>query len=150
MTQPGTPLNQPLHGASFGQAIGRFYRKYATFSGRASRSEYWWVALYQLITYSLLVGLSLGLGLSTSTDGGDTPGPAGVPFIILLLLVLLANLIPGLALTVRRLHDVNLSGWLILLNLLPSLGSLILFVLSLLPSSPLGVRFDKPVSGQYS
>src|SRR6185312_8282818 len=52
----GVPLDQPLYGASFGQAIKRFFTKYATFSGRASRSEYWWVQLFNFIIVAVLYG----------------------------------------------------------------------------------------------
>lgn len=45
MTTMQTALSAPLYGASFPQAVSRFFRKYATFSGRASRSEYWWWVL---------------------------------------------------------------------------------------------------------
>ena len=42
-------LSRPLYGANFGQAVGRFFRKYATFTGRASRSEFWWVRLFLVL-----------------------------------------------------------------------------------------------------
>ena len=48
-------LSQPLYGASIGQAITRFFKKYATFSGRASRSEYWWVYLMNSVIGMVLV-----------------------------------------------------------------------------------------------
>ncbi|SKV78147.1 Predicted membrane protein [Mycobacteroides abscessus subsp. massiliense] len=54
-------LTLPLYGATFGQAITRFFRSYARFSGRASRSEYWWVMLAQTAAAGLLVcGVALG------------------------------------------------------------------------------------------
>ncbi|MET3176661.1 UNVERIFIED_ORG: uncharacterized membrane protein YhaH (DUF805 family) [Arthrobacter sp. UYCu721] len=55
-------------------------------------------------------------------------------------------IVPSLALTVRRLHDVNQSGWLILLGLIPFLGAIALLVFVLLPSNPEGQRFDQPTA----
>ena len=56
----------------------------------------------------------------------------------------LAVIVPSLALTVRRLHDVNFSGWMILIGLVPFLGGLALLVFTILPSKPEGQRFDVP------
>ena len=53
-TTSGTPLSAPLYGATFGQAIARFFKKYATFSGRASRSEFWWFFLFATVIYLVL------------------------------------------------------------------------------------------------
>lgn len=54
---PRTGLSQPLYGAGMGQAISRFFKKYARFKGYASRSEYWWVALAQFVLYMVLGGI---------------------------------------------------------------------------------------------
>jgi len=121
------PLDKPLYGASFGQAIQRFFQKYAIFSGRASRSEYWWMALFNFI-----IAIVLAIISSLST----------ILYAILALIYGLGMLIPGLAVGVRRLHDANMSGWLLLLGLIPFIGGIILLVLTLLPSSPQGERFD--------
>jgi len=63
--------------------------------------------------------------------------------VILLIAWGLATFIPSLALTVRRLHDGNFSGWLVLLALVPFLGALALLVMTILPSNPAGQRFDQ-------
>ena len=52
--------------------------------------------------------------------------------------------LPTIALTVRRLHDVGYTGWLVLLGLIPSVGSLILLIFAVLPSSPAGAKYDPP------
>jgi uncharacterized membrane protein YhaH (DUF805 family) len=65
-----------------------------------------------------------------------------VPLIILLTVFFLGILLPTLALTVRRLHDAGYSGLLALLLLLPYLGSLIILIFALLPSSPAGAKYD--------
>ena len=139
------PLSQPLYGASFGQAVSRFFKKYATFSGRASRSEFWWVALFTGLLYGVLGGILGGVIAATGTP--DESGQfqlrgAAIAVVVLWALVSLALVIPGIALTVRRLHDGNFTGWLYLLHLIPSVGSIIIFVLTLLPSNPEGRRFD--------
>lgn len=155
---PPAPISSPaddgpLPGATFGQAISRFYRRYATFSGRASRSEYWWVALFFALV--LLVGsvLAVVLGAATAQTPGDMeePGPLGVVVMLLLLVVLLGSLVPSLALNARRLHDANFSGWVQLVCLIPSLGGLVMMAFALMPSSPAGASYDKnpPVGSPY-
>lgn len=141
------PLAWPHYGISFGGAVRRGFAKYATFAGRASRSEYWWWALFTTIVVLVLGIPALVFGLATSPDGGATPGPAGVPFLLAAGLFYLAVLVPTIALTVRRLHDAGLSGWLVLLGLIPSLGGLILLVFAVLPPSPNGARYDPAPPG---
>jgi uncharacterized membrane protein YhaH (DUF805 family) len=124
------------YGISFIDAIKRGFKKYATFSGRASRSEYWWWALLSNIGYVVLLAPAYVLGITTSSDGGRTPGAAAIPLIILMVIFCLAIIVPTLALTVRRLHDAGFSGWLALLMLVPYLGGLIILIFTVLPSLP--------------
>lgn len=86
----------------FGEAIASCFGKYATFSGRAPRSEFWWWVLFKL-----LVGGAIGV------IGGMLDSLAGVKTITvgLVLLTDLFFLLPDLAVGVRRLHDRNHSGW---------------------------------------
>lgn len=98
---------EPTKMVSMGKAISNFFSKYATFSGRSRRSEYWWFQLFNLIVY---IGLSF---LSVI-----------IPFLIFIWY--LATLVPGLALTVRRLHDTGRSGWFILMALIPLVGGIIM------------------------
>jgi len=134
--QPGgIALRDPYYGAPFTEAVRRFWRKYTVFTGRASRSEYWW----WWIT-SLAIGLVLQLVPQAFTP--DTPmleNPVGS---YLFVLWGLATVIGLLALGARRLHDADLSGFWQFLHVLPVVGSLVLFVMALLPSNPKGVRFD--------
>jgi uncharacterized membrane protein YhaH (DUF805 family) len=84
-------------------------QKYVDFKGRAPRAEYWWYTLAVIvaaIVVSVVEGI-LGLGASV--------GPYGV----LSLILMLALLLPGLGVTVRRLHDTNRSGWWILVAVIP-------------------------------
>ncbi|MDQ0028691.1 DUF805 domain-containing protein [Arthrobacter bambusae] len=131
---PGSfPLELPYYGAPPVEAVKRFWKKYAVFYGRASRSEYWWWFLASTIVSGVLnVAGSTGSGsTSTSTSLGG--------------LWFLATVVPSLALAARRLHDVNLSAWLLLLALVPVLGWIALLVFMILPANPQGQRFDRPV-----
>jgi uncharacterized membrane protein YhaH (DUF805 family) len=139
---PSQPLDLPHYGIGFVDAVKRGFRKYATFKGRASRSEYWWWTLFTFVTYLVLGLLTFAVGMGTSRDGGRTPGALAIPLIILLTVFFLGILLPTLALTVRRLHDAGYSGLLALLLLLPYLGSLIILIFALLPSSPAGAKYD--------
>ncbi|GAB3586154.1 hypothetical protein GCM10027406_35720 [Leifsonia lichenia] len=144
---PTVPLWAPYYGAPFGVAFTRFWKKYARFDGRASRSEYWWWALANavigLVLYVILL-LGAAVGSSIDENGRGVPGPGIAIGIILFVAWGLAVIIPGLALAARRLHDVNLSGWLLLLLLIPSLGGIAILVMTLLPPNPAGARFDRP------
>lgn len=153
-------LTRPLYGATFGQAIRRFFKNYAKFSGRASRSEYWWLTLFlvlvMLVPWILYIIGAVMVGVTNSLDaaGGygteiDATGPgaaAGLGLIaiggILLLVIALGTLVPSLALTWRRLHDANLPGPLFFLGLIPSVGTIVLIVLAILSPKPEGRRYD--------
>ncbi|MGO2941745.1 MAG: DUF805 domain-containing protein [Brevibacterium aurantiacum] len=150
-------LSLPLYGASFGQAVKRFFKKYTHFSGRASRSEFWWMALFaflvQLIPMILItVGAIMAASSAAMVDPYDPAaaqaamsGPgviiAGIGYVIGGLIAL-AMIIPNLAITWRRLHDANFAGPFFFLSFIPGVGGLIVFVLELLPSKPEGQRFD--------
>lgn len=94
-------------------------KKYATFSGRARRREYW---MFMLINTLIMVGLSL---VSAMLDF----------LMIVAVLYILATLIPNLAVTVRRLQDTGRSGWWIFISLVPFVGSIILIVFMCLDSA---------------
>lgn len=133
----------PLRATNPGRALARYFRRYAGFSGRSSRSEYWWIALFNVVVY---FGLSiLALVIQTATTGAplrdEMTFGAGL-LILVLVLWLFGTIIPNLALGVRRLHDVNMSGWFILLNLVP-VGGIIVLVFMLLPGNPAGAHFDR-------
>ncbi|GAA1447328.1 DUF805 domain-containing protein [Leifsonia poae] len=144
---PSTPLWAPYYAAPLIQSVRRFWRKYARFDGRASRSEYWWWALANAVVVGAiyLVMLLGGLaGSTTDAEGRYRAGPGLAVGVALLVLWGLATLVPSIALHARRLHDVDLSAWLLLLVLVPSLGALAIFVMTLLPPNPRGARFDRP------
>ena len=140
--RPAPPLELPYYGISFGGAVARGFKKYATFTGRASRSEYWWWALFTFVVYLVLGLITYALGIATSRDGGRTPGLLAIPLIIVFAVFFLGIIVPTIALTVRRLHDAGYSGLFALLLLIPYLGSLIMMIFALLPSSPAGAIYD--------
>ena len=122
---PLTPDIAPQPGASFGEAVKRFFQRYAQFSGYASRSEYWWVALFNALVglgiYVLLfmvVGLGGALG-GSSDDVGTSIGIGAIIVMLLAFAYAIATFIPGLALTVRRLHDVGKPGTWWFIQLIP-------------------------------
>jgi len=144
-TTSATPLSAPLYGATFGQAISRFFKKYATFSGRASRSEFWWFFLFNFIVAGVLNGIAAAAGAAGATFsdlGVYQPGPAYWLVAIPYWLWLLATFVPWLALSWRRLHDTNKSGGFWFLGLIPFVGPIIVLVLMALDSDPAGARFD--------
>ena len=139
-TQPGQPVGP-------WQAVKNFVRKGTTFSGRASRSEYWWIALYTvLLSGAYMLAEDAGYLDWPDVDGGIAIVLAVLSLVLLLAVVLLA--IFTAALSVRRLHDCNLSGLWFLLILVPGLGGVALLILAALPPDPRGVRFDaQPAPG---
>lgn len=96
-------------------------KRYADFSGRSRRKEYWMFALGYIL---LAIVISL---LAIATGGFGQGAPSG-PFFWLLILLVLALIIPSLAVQVRRFHDQDKSGWFVLLNFVPYVGGLIVLV----------------------
>jgi uncharacterized membrane protein YhaH (DUF805 family) len=94
-------------------------KQYADFSGRARRKEYWMFALFNIIFITVAMILDNVLGLTLGE----------LPYGVFYLLYALAVIIPGLAVSVRRLHDVGKSGWMMLIALIPIIGAIWLFVL---------------------
>lgn len=104
------------------EAIKSGYSNYANFSGRSVRSAYWWWALFQIV---VSVAISLVEGGGTAAVGDGMASMAYNPGIVGLIWSL-ANLIPGVAVSVRRMHDLDKSGWLLLIVLIPVIGALVL------------------------
>lgn len=125
---------------TFAQSIKSVFSKYATFSGRASRSEYWWfVALNSVVGLVIyLIAFPSGVSMTEiAANGGSSlsvieafPGWAST----LLGLYSLAVLLPSLAVSVRRLHDIGKGGGWIFISLVPLIGGIWYLVLMLLPS----------------
>ena len=94
-------------------------KKYVTFSGRAGRAEYWYFTLFSFL-------ISLGLRIVSAVIG-DRSNILGVLYAIFVFL-------PGLAVLVRRLHDIGKSAWMLLLLLIPLVGVIWIFVLTVMGS----------------
>lgn len=108
---------------------------YASFRGRARRKEYWGYYLFWFV--AVLLVTAVGLGIDAARGGFDPNGPGPIAIWLLPGLFYLATVLPFLALTVRRHHDVGLSGWFVLLFFVLSLvyiGGIILLVIALIPS----------------
>jgi len=126
-------------------------RRYVDFDGRSRRKEFWMFSLLNLIVWAALIGIGFS-GFPLAEIMSEDPGTfAGAPkmstltiiSLILLGLWALATLVPSVAVTVRRLHDRNISGWwylgLIVLSLIPVVGfvaAIAMLVLVLLPGTP--------------
>ena len=98
-------------------------KKYAQFDGRARRKEYWMFVLFNFIIAVGLGILDAVLGLRLTENNG-----------LLSTLYTLAVLLPGLAVSVRRLHDTNRSGWWLLIAFIPFIGAIVLIIFMVLDS----------------
>jgi len=99
-------------------------KNYANFSGRARRKEYWMFSLFNIIFITVAMIIDNVAGLTFGKF------PIGLLYFLYALFII----IPVLAVTVRRLHDVGKSGWMILIYLIPIVGAIWLLVLSLTDS----------------
>lgn len=128
VTEP--PLDAPFPGAPFLIAVRRFFQNYATFRGRASRAEFWWPVLVAgLFPTAVQVLTGVTTGDWRPIDGTfvtTLPEAVVVAFG-------LVTMLPGLAVTWRRLHDTGRSGAWFFLIFLPVLGMIWLVVLLALP-----------------
>ena len=115
----------------FGEAIQSGFRNYVGFSGRASRSEYWWWFLF-----AFLIGIAANI-VDRSLGGGM----AGVG--LLGGIVALALLLPNIAIGIRRLHDRDKSGWWLLLVLIPLIGAIIQIIWFIMRGTPGPNRFGE-------
>lgn len=120
----------------FFAAINSVFAKFFTFSGRATRPEFWWFFLFEIVAILALGAVDTALVTKTMQQHGGDPNALLTlsPFDFMLLYYGLITFIPRLSLTIRRLHDVGLSGFLYLLYFVPFVGALIVFVLTLMPS----------------
>lgn len=96
------------------------WKNYVNFQGRARRRAYWMFVLFNIIAIILLAVIDGVIG-----TGGLLGG-----------LYTLAVLLPSLALSVRRLHDIGKSGWWILLGLVPFIGAIVLLIFAVMDSQP--------------
>lgn len=96
----------------FSEAVKSVFSKYATITGRACRSEYWYFSLFYFVVYVVIVLIS-----------------AIMPFLVILSAVFgIALIIPSFTVSIRRLHDRDQSGWWLLIGLIPMIGGIILLI----------------------
>lgn len=128
----------------FGHAVRLYFKNYAVFSGRASRSEFWWVQLFLglvWMVWSVLCLMAGGLALVSldSDPYGSTSAGLGAGLVIILvagLVMYLACIVPNLAITWRRFHDTDKSGGFYFLTLIPYAGPVIELILLAQSSVP--------------
>jgi len=127
---------------TFGEAVRRFYGNYTNPEGRAQRSAYWWVQLYQSILF-VVMGIVIlmaegGPSFFENLSQAATPegltilwndlGSSGKIALLCAFAFSLINLVPGIMISIRRFHDLGQSGWLVLaffvIGLLPLFGTL--------------------------
>jgi uncharacterized membrane protein YhaH (DUF805 family) len=108
-------------------ALTHSFKNFGNIAGRASRAVYWLFQLNICLFYLLIICL---LVLCAGSETGLTICTA------ILILGVLVLLIPSITISIRRLHDVGMSGWFLLINLIPSIGGIIFFIFTVLPSQP--------------
>jgi uncharacterized membrane protein YhaH (DUF805 family) len=109
------------------------WKKYADFSGRARRKEYWYFGLFNGLVFIVIYLL---IGLLGGFNENDAPRATAIPAYVLLALYYLAVIVPSLAVTVRRLHDIDKSGWWIFINFVPAVGGIWFLILMCMDSVP--------------
>ena len=95
----------------FMEAVKSVYSRYVDFQGRSARSEFWWFQLFFIIVYLVSFAITMA-----------------IPFFgIVILVFYLGSLLPMLAVSIRRLHDLDKSGWFILIGMIPVVGLILLY-----------------------
>jgi uncharacterized membrane protein YhaH (DUF805 family) len=123
---------------TFSESVSKCFRKYATFKGRASRSEYWrFTLLAFLVEWPLLL---------TEFESGPFYQVLGFMYFILTLAVI----IPSMAVWTRRMHDIDKSGWSWLLILIPIIGFVLIIKMAATKGDENGNKYGDPDNGPYT
>ncbi|MBB3910045.1 DUF805 domain-containing protein [Sphingomonas desiccabilis] len=116
-------------------------KRYADFSGRSRRLEFWMFQLFYLVVITGLTTLAFLMG--------DGPNDPSIVPLLMLGLFIVGTIVPAIAVQVRRFHDQDRSGLFVLLNFIPYAGGLIVFVFMVLPGTRGSNRFGPdPVFGE--
>ncbi|GGL63261.1 hypothetical protein GCM10011575_22170 [Microlunatus endophyticus] len=121
-----------LYGATPPQAWRRFVTRYVVFSGRASRSEFWWWMLAFVVVSIVLSFVNKAVVGPAPTDP-DQVLHYTLQTSVLTTIWSLINFVGAASLTVRRLHDIGRSGWWWFIQLVPVIGSIVMIIFVLLP-----------------
>ncbi len=117
------------------------YRRYFDFSGRSRRKEYWLFHLGWVLGLFVCAGVMLAGAPWSDPAANAAPGPVFWLGVAMLVLYMLGSIIPSIAVTVRRFHDQDLSGWMYLISFVPYLGGLVVFVFMCIGGTRGGNRY---------
>ena len=120
------------------KAYADFWKNYANFSGRARRSDYWYVVLAEAVVgtvFGILAGIIMTVVYNATWDE-EAMAAVGAIAVGIISLYSLATIVPHLSLSVRRLHDIGKGGVYLLLGLIPTVGSIIILVFCCTDSQP--------------
>lgn len=137
MTSMDAPAGEHGYGShaapprEFMEAVRYCFFNYARFSGRASRSEFWWFVLFNFVA-SIVLGIVDAVLFGQMADQGMSPISS---------LYSLVVLVPSLAVGARRLHDIGRTGWWQLIALLPLIGIIVLIVFWVKRGTPEATKF---------
>jgi uncharacterized membrane protein YhaH (DUF805 family) len=141
---PGSSaLLSPEATSLWGYFLACVTRRYGRFSGRARRKEYWAFLLFFVVVTVLLTIA----GAMVDAFLGNLQREEPIVLTIAPALFVLAMVVPSVAVTVRRIHDIGLSGWFVLLGLIPTIGNLIIVVFALIPSQKQPNRWGEVPAG---
>ena len=110
---------------SLGESLTSVFNKYATFTGRARRSEFWWFSICYYVIVFIFNFAQLGMLVQVMTGEMAYTDPSYTIMLMASVVVGLGLFLPALAVTVRRLHDIGKSGWNILWSAIPIVGLII-------------------------
>jgi len=110
-------------GVGMFRALQLFFKNYVNFTGRSKRSEYWWMFLWNVILSIVLIGIlvAIAAGAGMTLNSHHFRGPAVgflIAFVVAVLVIGLAIIVPTVSLTVRRYRDAGISPWWLLLTML--------------------------------
>ena len=113
---------------SLGESLTSVFNKYATFTGRARRSEYWWFTVCYYALGFIFNIAQLGMYVQLMSGEISYNNPSYIIMLMASVVIGLGLFLPALAVTVRRLHDIGKSGWNLLWSLIPIVGVIIVLV----------------------
>ena len=126
---------------SFSEALNSVFQHYATFQGRARRSEYWWFSLFFGLVNGFFQIVSSSMADKMLSGALSPTSPALLSMQIVALAFGLALFIPSITVGVRRLHDIGKSGWNVWWSLIPIIGQILLLVWMCQDSDPMPNKY---------